>query len=293
MRGRAADGVAHSLFSTVWTGVSSLVWSPLFVRTVGAVLALFPSIGERRIAYKGTYMYATSVDRWVALLLWKYGILEAYELQVARSMIRPGMHILDVGSNIGFHSLEFARWTGPSGKVDAFEPAPENYVVLKRNVEASGLDNVSTFEIAVSDRAGETTMYLSPAHRGDHRIVASAETRSSIHVRTTTLDERYGAPLQRIDFVKIDVQGAEYLVLAGMRQVFRNNPDLVVVVEFSPGLVTSSGHSSEEFVTLVASLDRRIQIIDHRAKQCFDCDLDTLRRKAETARQLDLLLTRH
>ena len=238
-------------------------------------------------------MYATSADRWVALLLWKYGILEAYELQVARSMIRPGMHILDVGSNVGFHALEFARWTGPSGKVDAFEPATENYVVLKRNVAASGLGNVSAYEIAISDRTGETTMYLSSAHRGDHRIVPSAETRSSIQVRTTTLDERYGTPGQRVDFVKIDAQGAEYLVLAGMRQVFRNNPDLVVVVEFSPELVASSGHSSEEFVALVASLDRRIHIIDHRAKQCVECDLDTLCRKAQTARQLDLLLTRN
>jgi hypothetical protein len=160
-------------------------------------------------------------------------------------------------------------------------------------VEAGGLDNVSTFEIAISDHAGETTMYLSPAHRGDHRIVASAETRSSIQVRATTVDERYGTPGQRVDFVKIDVQGAEYLVLAGMRQVFRNNPDVVVVVEFAPELVASSGHSSEEFIALVASLDRRIQIIDHRAKQCVDCDLDTLRRKARTARQLDLLLTRN
>jgi len=292
MSGRAATGVAHSLFSAAWTVVSSLVWSPLFVRTVAAVLAPFPSMGDRRIAYKGTYMYATSVDRWVALLLWKYGILEAYELQVARSMIRPGMHILDVGSNVGFHSLEFARWTGPSGTVDAFEPAPENYAVLKRNVAASALDNVRPFEFAISDHSGETTMYLSPAHRGDHRIVPSAETRPSILVRATTLDERYATPGQRVDFVKIDVQGAEYLVLVGMRQLFRNNPDLVVMVEFSPKLVTSSGHSSEEFVALVASLDRRIQIIDHRAKQCVDCDLDTLRRKAETARQLDLLLTR-
>ena len=153
MSGQAADGVARGLFAAVWTGVSSLLWSPLFVKTVSAVLALFPSMGTRRVAYKGTYMYATSVDRWVALLLWKHGILEGYELQVARSLIRPGMHILDVGSNVGFHSLEFARWTGPSGKVDAFEPAPENYLVLQRNVEASGLDNVSTFEIAVSDPA--------------------------------------------------------------------------------------------------------------------------------------------
>ena len=293
MNGRAANGMSHSLFSAIGAALNSLGWSPLFVRTVGAVLALFPSAGDRRIAYKGTYMYATSVDRWVARLLWKYGILEAYELQVAQSMIRPGMHILDVGSNVGFHALEFARWTGSSGKVDAFEPAPENYVVLERNVEASGLGNVRTFEFAVSDRAGETTMYLSPAHRGDHRIVRSEETRSAIQVRTTTLDERYGTPGQRVDFVKIDVQGAEYLVLAGMRQVFRNNPDLVVVVEFSPTLMTSSGHSPEEFVALVASLDRRIQIIDHRAKQCVDCDLDALRRTAQTARHLDLLLTRH
>ena len=287
------DGVIRNLFASIWKGVSALAWSPHFVRTVVAIQSVFPSIGDRRIKYRGTYMHATSIDRLVALLLWKYGIIEAYELEIARSLIRPGMQILDVGSNIGFHALEFARWAGPTGHVDAFEPAPENYAVLKRNVEASGLANVRAFDLAISNHTGEITLYLNPANRGDHRIAGSSAMRSAIRVPTTTLDERYGATGQRVDLVKIDVQGAEYLVLAGMRQVFRDNPDLIVLVEFSPGLIAASGNTADEFIDLLGTLNRRIQILDHRAKQCVDCDLVTLRSKASMVRQLDLLLTRN
>jgi FkbM family methyltransferase len=287
------DGIIRNLFASIWKGVSALAWSPQFVRTVVAIQSVFPSIGDRRVKYRGTYMHATTIDRLVALLLWKYGIMEAYELQIARSLIRPGMQVLDVGSNIGFHALEFARWAGPSGHVDAFEPAPENYAMLKRNVEASGLANVRALDLAVSNHSGEITLYLNPANRGDHRMAGTSAMRSAIRVPATTLDERYAAAGQRVDFVKIDVQGAEYLVLAGMRQVFRNNPDLILLVEFSPALTAATGHTPDEFIDLLGTLNRRIQIMDHRTKQCVDCDLATLRRKAGTVRQLDLLLTRN
>jgi FkbM family methyltransferase len=292
MSERVVDRMARGVFSLVWKSISSLVWSAPFIRTVGVVMSVFPSIGSYRVTYKGSSMYAASMDRFAALLLWKYGVLEGYELQVAQSLIRPGMYIVDVGSNVGFHALEFARWTGASGHVDAYEPAPENYAVLERNIGASGLGNIIPFEMAISDQAGETTMYLSPAHRGDHRILASSDARSSIRVKTATLDQRYALRGRPVDFVKIDVQGAEYLVLAGMRQLLSANPDVIVFVEFSPELITGSGHSSDDFLALLASLGRRIQLIDHRAKQCIDCDVETLRRRAATARQLDLILSR-
>jgi len=291
MTERLVDRLVRGGLSLAWKVVSGLAWSAPFVGAVGAMIRRVPSSRTYRVRYKNTYLYATSFDRFIALNLWKYRVIEGHELRLAESLIRPGMHILDIGANVGFHSLEFARWTGPSGKIDAFEPAPENYAVLKRNIETSGLRNITAYELAISNTVGQTLMYLSPAHRGDHRIVESGDRRASIRVNTATVDCLYGDTNQRVDFVKIDAQGAEYLVLAGMREVVRNNPDITVMIEFCPGLMSKSGHSPEEFIVLLGSLDRRIRVLDHHGEECLDCDRDTLRRRAASERQIDLLLT--
>src|SRR5262245_25897714 len=290
MKGAAVDRFLSGGLSLAWRGVSDFVWSPWFVRAVGSILRLLPA-RTYRVSYKGSYLYATSPDRFLALLLWKHRVLEAYELRVAEGLIRPGMHILDIGANVGFHSLEFARWTGPTGRVDAFEPEPRNHAMLSRNIAASGLENVNAFAMAISDSVGQTDMYLSPAHSGDHRIVESGDHRGSIRVDTCTVDHLYAGTDRCVDFVKIDAQGAEYMVLAGMRQGFQKNPAIVAMVEFCPSLVGKSGHSADEFVSLLRALNRRVRIIDHTRQECVDCDLETLRRRATVERQLDLLLT--
>jgi hypothetical protein len=111
-------------------------------------------------------------------------------------------------------------------------------------------------------------------------------------VRTETMDRLYGdAP--RIDFVKIDAQGAEYLVLAGMREVFRKHPDLIVMLEFCPGLMSTSGYSSAQLIALVASFNRRIRVVDHKHGEYVDCSVEALTRKAAAEPQIDILLTAH
>ena len=283
------DRLIRSGLSIVWHNASGILWSPRVVRAVSAVVNAVPQPGTYRVRYKGTYLYATTLDRFVALNLWKYGVLEAEELRFAHALIRPGMHIVDIGANVGFHSLEFARWTGPNGTVDAFEPAPDNHAVLQRNISASGLSNVTAHELAIADRVGQTQMYLSPIHRGDHRIVAPEGDRQSIAVRTATMDSLYAD--RRIDFVKIDAQGAEYLVLAGMREVMRNNPSLVVMLEFCPQLMSQSGHSPNDLIGLLGEFNRRIMVVDHERRRYVDCDAQMLSRKAAAEPQIDLLLS--
>lgn len=283
-------GLVRGGLSLAWNSVVGLLWSPRVVRAVAAMLRVLPTPSAYRVRYKGTYLYATSLDRFAALNLWKYGVLERNELQHARSLIRTGMHVVDIGANIGFHALEFARWTGPAGKVDAFEPAPDNYAVLQRNIEASGLTNITAHQLAISDRMGDVAMFLSPVHRGDHRIVDPGEERATIRVRTATMDALYGHG-QRIDFVKIDAQGAEYLVLAGMREVFRQNPNLIVMLEFCPGLMSTSGYSAAELIALVASFNRRMRVVDHKQREYVDCSVEALARKAAVEPQIDILLT--
>jgi FkbM family methyltransferase len=203
-----------------------LAWSERSMRLIGAVTSLLPA-RRYRVRDGETFLYASSVDRYLALLLWKYGAMEAFELDFVRTLIKPGMRILDVGANVGFHTVRMASWTGPSGQVTAFEPEPRNFADLTANIAARGFTHVSARQAAVSNTEGTITLHLSPGHGGDHRVQAGGGDRATITVPSVSLDMEFAG--QRVDFVKIDTQGAEHLVLRGMRKLFADNPQMAVV----------------------------------------------------------------
>ncbi len=134
--------------------------------------------------------------------------------------------VVDVGANIGALSSLAAR-LAPRGRVHAFEPAPQSAEYARRNAAANGLANLSVEQVALSDREGEVAFAANPdypagAHLGDGD--------GAVLVRSTTLDAwARDAGLARLDLVKIDVEGAEPMVLVGARAtVARLRPTLVV-----------------------------------------------------------------
>jgi FkbM family methyltransferase len=284
------DGFARRALGVLSWPLRRLAWSGAFISVLGAVTRRMPA-RTYRVRYRESYMYASSFDRYLAINLWKFGVLESYELQLIRSLITPGMQVLDIGANVGFHTLEMARATGPSGRVTAFEPEPRNFADLSRNIAASGMTHVAARQFAIGDREGSVDLLVSPAHGGDHRILAGGGHRERLPVPMTSVDALFGKAGQRVDFVKIDTQGAEHLALAGMRSVLANNPQLVMIVEFSPELLRGAGIAPDQVAALIASLGRRLRIIDHNERRCVDGGLDDLRRLAHTEKQIDVLLT--
>ena len=266
-----------------------LAWSGAFIRALGAITSRLP-VRTYRVSYEGTYLYASSFDRYLALLLWKFGGLESYELHLIGSLITPGMRILDIGANVGFHTLKLARFTGETGSVIAFEPEPRNFADLSRTIAASGLTHVTARQAAVSDTDGSIQLHVSPGHGGDHRVLAGGGSRHTITVEAVTIDRLFGGSGQRVDFVKIDIQGAEHLALRGMRQVLAENPQMIVVLEFSPAMLKAAGVNPDEVATLIASVGRPLQVIDHDERRCENISLDGLKARAVTSRQIDLLM---
>lgn len=243
-----------------------------------------------RMEYDGHFLFAGSLDRLLALYLWKYGVLERFELELARSLIVPGSVVLDVGANIGFHAIHFAKCTGPTGHVYAFEPEPDNFAVLQANIAASGLSHITARELAISDTIGTVDLYVSASHRGDHRIFSTPERRNVIKVNSTTLDAMFSSSPQSISLIKIDVQGAEAEVLRGMRGLLEAHPEAAVVAEFSPALMREMSREPLEVVHELASLSRTIERIDETSARCIVSDLDELVHLSATARDMNLLL---
>jgi FkbM family methyltransferase len=215
--------------------------------TQAAFLAL-ARLGQVRfescLAVDGHRLHARTSDRALALLLHRLGLADTAEKRWLSENARPGMTCLDIGANIGIYTLYLARLAGPAGRVVAFEPEPENFDLLEKNVIANGYGNVECVRKAVSDRAGTADLGFCEENRGDHRL--GGQGRSTVAVETLRLDD-YFPPASRVDVIKMDIQGSELGAMEGMRRLLRDNPGVQIVAEFCPSLIEAAGGSAEAF----------------------------------------------
>ncbi len=159
-------------------------------------------------------------------------------------LLRPGQTVVDVGANIGVNTVYAATRVGPTGQVIAVEPAGDNLDVLRRNVAMNQLGNVQVAALAAG-RTRETREFFL---RGDVSAVNSfyaesiyAEVTGVVRVPVEPLDDLVPGDA---DVVKIDVEGAELDVLAGMPRLLRS-PRIGLVVEWHPLLQEKAGVDPE------------------------------------------------
>lgn len=212
-------------------------------------------------------------DQMISAALRRDHCWEAYETALTLKLLKPGEVYVDVGANIGYYTLVAAQQVGPAGKVFAYEPDPANFALLASNVELNGLSQVQIFPCALYDKAAEGELFLSGDNFGDHRIyppaAGSGEARSHRRISLVHGDTHLGERTQRIDFLKIDTQGAEYFVVNGLQQLIRHNRDqLRLVLEFCPYGIRHSGADGHELVRLLDDFGMQLQIIDHQ-QQCL------------------------
>lgn len=189
-------------------------------------------------------------------------LFEQTELALVSAFLQPGMHVVDVGANIGLYSIVADRRVGAAGKVWGFEPSPESFLRLKKNLMLNGCGSVEPQRIALSDQPdtvmhlksdrgfGDAYRYLVTSSNGTVDAGEDLET-----VPVTTLDrwaESHGAG--RIDFMKVDIEGGEYRMLSGAQQVLRSNRDIVVFFESEPDWCRRAGCRQEDSFDLLESL---------------------------------------
>ncbi len=143
------------------------------------------------------------------------------ELTYLHRFVAPGMVVVDGGASCGIYTVVAARLVGPSGRVLSFEPGVEAFSTLRKNIELNRLINVRAHCAALSDRDGRAQLYHHKHGPNSFSIGHSGNTAiNSEPVITRTLDEVFREePAGRLGFIKLDVEGAEELVLRGARQV--------------------------------------------------------------------------
>lgn len=231
----------------------------------------------------------------VTTMLFIRGSWERGTTRLFEDIIQKGMVVLDVGANIGYFTLIAAKLVGEEGKVFAFEPEPYNFDLLVRNLKLNGYHNVIPTQKAISDKNGRATLFLDKTQWGLHSLSRENVTNSngnSIEVDVQTLDDFFKDSGDRVDFAKIDVQGAELAVIQGMENIIENNKDLKMVVEFCPVDLIRFSSSPEEFLNRLIGYGFKLYQISESKERVVPVDIASLLKRYQRGGMTNLLATR-
>ena len=178
---------------------------------------------------------------------------EPETMAAIRRLVQPGMTALDIGAHTGFVTLLLASRVGKTGRVFGFEPVPENFRLLEKNVRSNPLPQVRLVQLALSDQGGAATLTRNPVNDGGHSIGDQHQNpdfagrdleQLQVQVPTQTLDGWLADQgIDRVDFIKIDVEGAEGLVFAGARRLLSSPAAPAIICEVADAAQRSVGQT--------------------------------------------------
>ncbi len=229
------------------------------------------------------FWVSSPFESYIGRSIFFHGVWEPDATAVVDRHVGRGMTVLDVGAHTGYYSLLFAKRVERTGRVIAFEPEAVGLDYLRRNIALNEHENVTIVPLALSDWSGaaaiEGKTYLcvpsvfddARDHSTDRSNAAGLALRQArrldttaatdAQTRTAAFDELVPElGIRRLDFVKIDVEGAEWHVLKGMRaSLERWSPGLLL--EIHPPQLKRSGHSESEVLRLLDELGYARQLV--------------------------------
>jgi FkbM family methyltransferase len=188
-----------------------------------------------------------------------------YETEIAKFFVdnlRPNSRCLDIGANFGFYTCLMARFC-PHGQVIGIEPVDTVYKLLRDNLFINGLNrHAAAIKAAVAQGPGRITLHHRKPRSANTSMATPSEALLQYHgesgferfeIETVSIDGMLARFDNRIDFIKIDVEGAEPLVLRGAVETIRLNPQLQIVMEWSPHQIRDAGFDVDEFISELSS----------------------------------------
>jgi len=150
------------------------------------------------------------------------------ELRPTLDLIKQGQTVLDLGANIGVYALKIAQKVGDDGLVIAFEPNQKNFEKLEKNIQLNGFKNIKAFNLAAADFNGEAKLSFENNFENAASIVHKAGLQAEI-VGVVRLDDFFTENnIKKIDFIKMDIEGAEPFALKGFeKNILQHKPQML------------------------------------------------------------------
>lgn len=211
-------------------------------------------------------------DRAFPIYVLCYRAFKAYadraERKLLRTILSPGDVAVDAGANIGIYTRFLSLCVGPTGCVHSFEPSPENFRRLQAATRK--LPNVRLSQAAVGESSRRSRLYISDKLNVDHRAyVSEGESRHTVPIEMIALDD-YFKPGERVDLIKMDIQGYELHALRGANRVLADNPGIKLLFEFWPYGLKQAGASWVELIEALKQKRKLIQHVSGKGLTAFD-----------------------
>lgn len=182
-------------------------------------------------------------------------------------LVAEGATILDIGTNYGTTILQFAQRTGKNGNCYGFEPDPVNYEICTKNIALNSFLNVQVENVGLGNEKGRFTLVVDTAsNRGGNRILETSEGKENHIVDVIVLDEWVkNKAIEKIDLVKIDVEGFEMNVLKGGYETIKKYHP-VLFIELDDDNLKQQNSSAQELISLLEELDYSVFHSETREK---------------------------
>lgn len=232
------------------------------------------SLKEESVKIGDHIMY---LDKQDSLCLSINDIYEKFETDLVKHEIKKGDVVIDIGANIGYYTLIFAKLVGDTGKVFAFEPDPTNFELLRKNIEANGYKNVILEQKALFNKEGKVSLALSKSNTAGHHINSEQQDpKNSIQVDAIIADNYFKNFEHTINFIKMDVEGAESMVLGGMTNLLKNNTALKMMVEYNPYAIKNMGLKPISYLELLVQNGFRMMDINNKNMKIENTNVQSL-----------------
>ena len=240
---------------------------------------LLPSKGTRKIS---TLKYNIKMDldlnEYLQSYLYFFGSYELPTLKLIKRLLKPSDMILDIGANVGYTSLTFAKFINDKGKIFSFEPEKKNYNTFLKNIKLNKFNNIYPHKLAVADENKSIKLYLSKSENdGIHSTLLHTDTLSENYeeVEAVKMDDFVkNNNITKVNFVKIDVEGAEIDVINGMKQVMSDNQP-VIILELVESLQKLKNLTTSEFKKILFNEYNYYPFIISDKGFISKCDLDS------------------
>ncbi len=207
----------------------------------------------RGVIKKANYFGASfnlHIDDWIQENIYFVSDYEHAELVFIKNQLKSGDVFVDIGANIGVHSLIASQILSEQGKVISFEASKKNYMRLQEHIQLNHAQNIEAHHVAIADSEKEITLYYNEAEANKGMISAYGQNEAHKEsIQAVTLDSVLG--VTKIDFIKIDIEGGEYDALKGMKQILQTqNP--VLLIELEEDIIAKTDYKEEDIINYLA-----------------------------------------
>jgi len=242
----------------------------------------FPYLRRKNFRFElqnGVTIPGQPIDEYITKWMFIHGYQKELEFAMTHSLIRNGDVILDIGANMGLWSMIPAAIHGPKIKIHAFEPVPELFHKLIENIKENKIDSsYITYNIALSETDGELIFNRDNNNSGMGYISSVADPSfDQIKIQSKVLsDIRKNHRIDKVDFVKIDVEGAELQVLRGDKNLFMNDHAPLLTIEVIDENQKRFGHSSNELIQQLIDWGYKLSYLNESIGRLEDFDINSI-----------------